>query len=87
MERPDDARTREAEDALERAARDSETLGSSAAARAAGRVADHFAGRDAPVENGLADPAEIWGRRIGRALSLVAVVVLAYWLGVQLKIW
>ncbi len=84
MERPDDARTRQAKDALERAARDSETLGASAAARAAGRVVDHFAGRDAPVEDGIVDPAEIWGRRIGRALSLVAVVVLAYWLIVQI---
>jgi hypothetical protein len=32
------------------------------------------------------DPVELWGRRIGRALSLVGVVVLTLWLLVQLRI-
>jgi hypothetical protein len=36
---------------------------------------------------GDTDPIEVWGRRIGRALSLVAVVALAWWLGVQLRSW
>ncbi len=33
------------------------------------------------------DPVEVWGRRIGRGLGLVAVVVLALMLGRQLKLW
>jgi len=83
----DDDRAREARAALERAARDSETVGSSALARGARRVGDHFAGRDAVGEGGATDPIEVWGRRIGRGLSLVGVVLLAWWLGVQLRWW
>lgn len=85
----DEDRQREAREALERVARDSETVGSSSMARATGRVADHFAGRDAigEAEGGGTDPAELWGRRIGRALSLIGVIVLTYWLGLQLRWW
>jgi hypothetical protein len=79
----DHDREAEARDALERARRDSETLGGSGVARAGRRLGDHFAGRDADA----GDWAEVWGRRIGRALSLVGVVVLAYLLGLQLKLW
>jgi len=50
-------------------------------------MSDHFAGRDAVADAGDTDPIEVWGRRIGRALSLVAVVALAWWLGVQLRWW
>jgi hypothetical protein len=83
------ARETEAKDALERVARDSETIGTSSLARAGQRLAGHFAGRDAvgAGEHGQTDPMELWGRRIGRALSLVGVIVLAYWLGVQLRWW
>lgn len=85
----DEERQQESRDALERAARDSETIGSSALARSARRIADHFAGRDAVGERdgGGTDPAELWGRRIGRALSLLGVILLAYWLGVQARWW
>ncbi len=72
-------RAAEAKAALERIRRDQEGLLGSSMARAA----EHFAGKDAPAD----EPAEIWGRRIGRSLSLVGVVVLAWWLGHQLKIW
>ncbi len=73
------ARDAEARAAIERVKRDSETLlGSSM-----GRAADHFAGADAPE----GDRIELWGRRIGRALSLVGVIVLAWWLGHQLRFW
>ena len=73
------ARAAEAKAALERVERDSESLlGSSM-----GRAADHFSGRDAPPD----DRIELWGRRIGRSLSLVGVVLLAWWLGHQLKVW
>ena len=85
----DDERQKESRDALERVRRDSETIGSSALARSARRVADHFAGRDAvgDAEGGGTDPAELWGRRIGRALSLLGVILLTYWLGVQARWW
>lgn len=73
------ARAAEAKAALERVKRDSESLlGSSM-----GRAADHFTGGDAPE----GDKIELWGRRIGRSLSLVGVIVLAWWLGHQLKVW
>ena len=82
----DDQRERQAREALDRVARDSETVGSSSIARAGRRMGDHFAGRDAvgAAEGGGTDPIELWGRRIGRALSLVGVVVLALWLAAQL---
>ncbi|MGQ3283998.1 hypothetical protein [Bosea sp. (in: a-proteobacteria)] len=73
------ARAAEAQAALDRVKRDSESLlGSSM-----GRAADHFGAKDAPE----GDPVELWGRRIGRSLSLLGVVVLAWWLGHQLKVW
>lgn len=73
------ARAAEAKSVLDGVKRDSESyLGSSM-----GRAADHFSGRDAPE----GDPIELWGRRIGRSLSLVGVVALSWWLGHQLKIW
>ena len=83
----DEERAKESKDALERVARDSETLGTSALARSAKRIGGHFAGADAVGADGAADPAELWGRRIGRALSLIGVLVLAYFLGVQLRWW
>ena len=73
------ARAAESKATLERVKRDSESLlGSSM-----GRAAEHFSGADAPE----GDRVELWGRRIGRSLSLVGVVVLAWWLGHQLKFW
>ncbi len=82
-------REREAREALERVARDSETIGTSSLARAGRRLGGHFAGNDAigDADGGGTDPIELWGRRIGRALSLIGVVVLAYFLGVQLRLW
>jgi hypothetical protein len=81
-------REREAREALERVRRDSETLGASALARMSRRAGDHFGARDAvgAGEGGGTDPIELWGRRIGRGLSLIGVVVLGLWLLVQLKI-
>ncbi|MDB5592842.1 hypothetical protein [Enterovirga sp.] len=83
---PEDERPREI---LDRAARDSETLGSSSMARAGRRLGGHFSGRDAvgQGQDGTTDPAELWGRRIGRALSVVLGLVLTWWLGVQLGWW
>jgi hypothetical protein len=64
--------------------RDSDTFASSALARTARRATDHFAARDAmkdaPNPDGSVDNIELWGRRIGRALSLVGLVALAIYL-------
>jgi ferric-dicitrate binding protein FerR (iron transport regulator) len=81
-------REREAREALERVRRDSESIGSSALARMSRQAQDHFSGRDAhgAAEDGGTDAIELWGRRIGRGLSLVGVVVLGLWLLVQLGI-
>jgi hypothetical protein len=79
MPEPLDERQREAREALDRVAREQQGVLGSAMARAS----DHFAGKDAPPD----DAAELWGRRIGRALSLIGVIVLGYFLGVQLKFW
>ena len=73
------ARAAEARATLERLKRDNESLlGSSM-----GRAADHFAAKDAPE----GDKVELWGRRIGRSLSLLGVLLLVFWPGHQLKIW
>jgi len=79
-------REREAREALERVRRDTDSVGSSALARMSRQAQDHFGGRDAvgAAEDGGTDPIELWGRRIGRALSLVGVVLLGLWLLVQL---
>ena len=74
-----DPREAEYKAALDRVKRDSDSLlGSSM-----GRAADHLSGADAPE----GDKVELWGRRIGRALSLLGGSVRAVWLGHQLKIW
>lgn len=41
------------------------------------RTASHFAGHDGETES---DPVELWGKRIGRALSLIGFVALAIYL-------
>jgi hypothetical protein len=84
-------RETEARAALDRVERDTETLGTSAMARGAGwrgRLKHHFGGEDAigAGEGGTTDPIEVWGRRIGRGLSLVGVVVLGFWLAMQLRL-
>jgi hypothetical protein len=83
-----DRKSREAREALERVQRDTESVGSSALARMSRRAQDHFSGRDAMgnADDGGTDPIELWGRRIGRALSLIGVIVLGLWLLVQLRI-
>jgi hypothetical protein len=68
---------------LRRVERDSETAGTSSLARIANQLNAHFDGADAPDN----DPIERWGRRIGRTLSLVFVVLLSWLLGKQLGWW
>jgi hypothetical protein len=59
---------------------ESDTFATSALARTARRATDHFSGRDAVGPDGSADPIELWGRRIGRALSLMGFIALAVYL-------
>lgn len=62
----------EAKRILERVAQESETVGTSSAKRVAERVKGHITAQDAD-EN---EWAELWGKRIGRALGAIFVVVL-----------
>jgi len=57
-----------------------DTFTTSTLARTARRAADHFAARDAAGPGGETDRIELWGRRIGRGLSLAAFVGLAIYL-------
>jgi hypothetical protein len=69
-------RSGESRRVLEQAERDAESLFASSLRRA-GR---HFAA----AEVDPSDRVELWGRRIGRALSLVGVIILAYLLFEQI---
>jgi ferric-dicitrate binding protein FerR (iron transport regulator) len=73
MTKADEDKKREAEAArIMREAGRSETVGTSQLARMA---------KERPVaEDDPNDPAVIWGRRVGRALGLVALVLLAAYL-------
>ncbi len=71
-----EARRKQALRDLERVGETSEVIATSSLRRAAEGVRGHFAGADA--EEG--DSVELWGRRIGRALSLVVLIVLAVYL-------
>jgi hypothetical protein len=68
----DAARAEEARRALAGVERESAVVGTSALARAV----RHLGAADAPSN----DPIEVWGRRIGRALSLLFALYLVTWL-------
>jgi hypothetical protein len=57
-------------------------LADSSLALAARRAVDHFNAKDAigDAEAGTTDPIELWGRRIGRILSLIGFIGLAIYL-------
>ena len=79
---PDDlAREAEARKTLERVAVDSEVIGQSTLARTVNRARSHMAADDADPE----DKVEVWGRRVGRGLSLIVFLILAVWLGGYLR--
>jgi len=82
----DEEQRREALRTLE-SLREQDTFATSALARSATRAADHFAARDAMKDamapDGSVDRIELWGRRIGRGLSLAGVVALAVYLYVS----
>jgi cytochrome c-type biogenesis protein CcmH/NrfG len=71
----DEAQRREALATLNQL-REGDTFASSVLARTARRAGDHFAAKDAAGE----DRIEVWGRRIGRALSLAGLIALAIYL-------
>ena len=71
----DEAQRREALASL-RELNERESFASSALARTARRAGDHFAAKDAGGE----DRIELWGRRIGRGLSLAGFIALAIYL-------
>ena len=77
MAKPDHEKTAaEARKDLERIGDQSEVIGTSSFVRTANRARDHFGGADAPEE----DAAEIWGRRVGRGLAVIFVIVLIWYL-------
>lgn len=57
---------------LERVAQESETIGTSSVKRVAERVKGHLSAQDSD-EN---EWAELWGKRIGRTLGAIFVIVL-----------
>jgi hypothetical protein len=69
-----EALRRQAERDLDRVASEGDVLGG--INRSISRAEDHFSGADADPD----DRVELWGRRIGRALSLVFLVGLILWL-------
>lgn len=71
-----DKRRAAALEEIERAAAGSEVFGTSAFVRQARRASAHFSGADADP----ADRVEVWGRRIGRSLSMIALVGLVWYL-------
>lgn len=75
----DEDRQREALATL-RTLSENDTFATSALARTARRTSDHFGAKDAVAEDGSVDRIELWGRRIGRGLSLIGFVALAVYL-------
>ena len=71
----DEAQRREALATLNQL-REGDTFASSVLARTARRAGDHFGAKDAAGE----DRIEVWGRRIGRSLSLAGLIALAIYL-------
>ena len=59
---------------------ESDTFATSALARTAKRASDHFSARDAIEPDGSVDRIELWGRRIGRGLSLTGLIALVVYL-------
>jgi hypothetical protein len=76
----DKVRRREAVETLDKLKGDRAPLAGSSLTDAARRAARHFAAADVIGPDGTRDPIELWGRRIGRGLSLLAVIALAIYL-------
>lgn len=72
----DEERRRQSERILDSVNTTSEVVGTSSLVRTANKTRDHLMGADADPD----DQIEVWGKRIGRGLSIVAFVALALWL-------
>lgn len=68
--------TEQAKRDLNRVAGESDTIGTSAAARMATKIEGRFKAADVDQN----DPIEVWGTRIGRTLGLIAFIGLAIYL-------
>jgi len=71
-----DPRADEAKKILERVKQESETVGTSSMRRTAENITSHLKAEDAD-EN---EWAELWGKRIGRSLSVIFCIVLVIYL-------
>ena len=77
MAKPNHDRTAaEARKDLQRIGDQREVIGTLSFVRTANGARDHFAGADAPD----GDAIEIWGRRVGRGLAVIFVIVLVWYL-------
>lgn len=75
------ARRRTAREPLGVLRREAGSMFDSSLAAAARRAADHFSAADTETTaEGRTDRIELWGRRIGRGLSLAALIGLAIYL-------
>ncbi|WP_319533769.1 hypothetical protein [uncultured Cohaesibacter sp.] len=72
----DEARQREAEQALSRVEMEGEALGASSFARSANKAKGHFTAQDVDPD----DPVEKWGTRIGRGAGAIFAIILVIWL-------
>ncbi|MEM5502550.1 MULTISPECIES: hypothetical protein [Ahrensia] len=72
----DKERRRESDRILNSVNTNSEVVGTSSLVRTANKTRDHLLGADADQE----DKIEVWGKRIGRGLSIVVFIALAIWL-------
>ena len=70
----DESRAREAQRIINRVERESEQVGTSSMARTANKVREHFLGEEAPED----DKIEILGKRLGRVLAVIALIILIY---------
>jgi len=77
-EAPVDKGAEEAKRILDRVHRESETVGTSSMARTTEQFKKHVAGMDGNAEDD--DPIEVLGKRIGRSLGWIAVVLLIIYL-------
>ncbi len=73
---PQDESQREAERVLQRVSTESEVVGTSSFVRQANKAREHFAGEDGDQS----DQVEVWAKRVGRGLSVIAFILLAIWL-------
>lgn len=72
----DRQREKESERVLDKVAAESEVFGTSSFVRTANKAKDHLSGSDGDQS----DKVEVWGKRVGRALSVIVFFALVIWL-------